>query len=349
MNYKNFPVVVMALMVSLIIPLASLGQVTTSSIIGHVIDDGEEDVIGAHVVAVHTPSGTRYVGTTNLNGTFQLLGLRVGGPYEISISYVGFRKNEVHDVTLHLGDPVRIDASLVPATELSDVVVIGHARNLHTGASENITPEQIMAMPNVNRTVEDIDRISPYYNGGGYFAGRDRSYNNYMLDGASFNDNMGLDKGMMPAGGAPVSLESIEEVNIAHTPFDVSQSNFIGASTNIVTKSDSNYFRGSAYTYWKNQNLRDNTVAGTNLGSRGKDGRTVYGMTLGVPILKNRLFFFVNGEYEDAPSPIQSYRLSTDGNYNQKENITRVTADDMQRFSAALSKYGWNPGSYTDY
>lgn len=350
MKQKNNPIIKMALQVLLLVmPLAAMGQVTTSSIIGHVMDDAEDDVIGAHVVAVHTPSGTRYVGTTNINGTFQLLGLRIGGPYEIYISYVGFRKHEVHGVTLHLGDPVRLDASLVPSTELSDVVVVGRARKMNTGASATITPWQIMAMPSVNRTVEDIDRMSPYYNGGGYFAGRDRSYNNYMLDGASFNDNMGLDKGMMPAGGAPVSLESIEEINIAHTPFDVSQSNFIGASTNLVTKSGSNQFQGSAYTYWKNQNLRGNTVAGTNLGSRGKDGRTVYGMTLGGPILKNRLFFFVNGEYEYAPSPIQSYRLSTDGNYNQKENITRVTAADMQRFSATLAKYGWNPGSYTDY
>ncbi len=346
---KLFAIAIIMSLLFAFVPFTVKGQVTTSSIFGHVVDDANDDVIGAQVTAVHTPSGTKYIGTTNKDGTFQLLGLRVGGPYEVVVSYVGLKKYQVHSVMLHLGIPVQIDAKMQPSTELTDVIVVGHTRDLHTGVSTYITPEQIMAMPNLSRTIEDIDRMSPYYNGSGYFAGRDKSYNNYMLDGASFNDNMGLDKGTMPGGGAPLSLESIEEIHIAHTPFDVSQSNFVGASTNIVTKSGSNKFSGSAYTYWKSQTLRGNSVAGTNLGARGKDGRTVYGVTLGGPILKDKLFFFVNGEYENAPSPIQSYRLSEDGNYNQQKNITRVTASDMQRFANALKKYGWNPGSYTDY
>ena len=337
------------LLLCLILPFAAKAQVTTSSIVGHVIDDESNSVIGAQIVAVHVPSGTKYSGTTNREGTYQLIGMRIGGPYEVTISYVGFKKYQVHNIELHLGEPLRINAKITPSTELSDVVVVGHSHDMHTGAASIITPDQIMSMPNINRSIEDINRMSPYYNGGGYFAGRDRSYNNYMLDGASFNDNMGLDKGTMPAGGSPISLDAIEEIHIAHTPFDVSQSNFIGATTNIVTKSGSNTFSGSAYSYWKNQSLRGNSIAGTDLGTRGNNGRTVYGMTLGGPIIRDKLFFFVNGEYEYSPSPIQSYRLSTDGNYNQQKNITRVTAADMKRFSDALAKYGWNPGSYTNY
>lgn len=347
-NMKS-TVCIILLLLCIMFPFTLKGQVTTSSIVGHVIDDENNDVIGAQVVAIHTASGTRYVGTTNKDGLFQLFGLRIGGPYEVTVSYIGFKNYKVSDITLHLGEPMKIDAKMALSTELSDVVVVGHSRDLHTGASSFFTHDQIMSMPNINRSIEDIDRMSPYYNGSGYFAGRDKSYNNYMVDGASFNDNMGLDKNSLPGNGSPISIDAIEEVHIAHTPFDVSQSNFIGATTNIVTKSGSNTFSGSAYTYWKNEHLRGKSIAGVDLGDSGNDGRTVYGITLGGPILKDKLFFFINGEYEYAPSPIQSYSLSDDGNYNQQKNITRVTAADMQRFSNALAKYGWNPGSYTDY
>lgn len=338
----------------LLVPLSmsttlSMAQVTTSSIVGHVADDAHQSIVGAQVTAVHTPSGTRYTGVTNGDGDFQLQGLRVGGPYEVSVSYIGFKKYTFSDVTLHLGNPVQCDVRLVPATRLTGITVTGHARELHTGAASVITAGEMAAMPNVNRSVEDIERMSPYYNGAGYFAGHDKGYNNYSLDGASYNDNMGLDRNVMPGGSAAISLDAIEEMQIAHTPFDVSQSNFIGATTNMITKSGTNRFTGTAYTYWRNQHLRGNSIAGTDLGYRAEDGRTVYGLSIGGPILRDKLFFFVNGEYEDMPSPLQTYSLSQDGKYNQQNNISRVTAADMQRFSDALARYGWAPGSYDDY
>ena len=327
----------------------AMAQVTTSAIMGHVLDDAGEDIIGAQVTAVHKPSGTVYRGITNRSGLFQLTGLRIGGPYEVTISYLGFKKYTAGNIRLRLGNDVQCDARLVPSTKLSDVVVTGHARELHTGASTNFSSDQIMAVPTVQRSIEDILRMNPYYNAGGYMAGRDKGYQYYSLDGASFTDNMGLDRNTLPGGLTAVSPDALEEVEVAHTPFDVRQGNFVGSTVNMVTKSGSNQFTGTAYTYWRNQHLRGNSVAGTDLGDRGEDGRNVYGVSLGGPILRDRLFFFVNGEYEDAPSPIQSYQLSADGNYNEANRVTRVTADDMERFSTALQKYGMSPGSYTDY
>ena len=342
--------VMIALIVSLLgmtVPMQA--QVTTGAILGHVVDDARTDVIGAQVVVTHKPSGTRYLAVTNKDGAFQIQGLRVGGPYEVTVSYLGYRKHTVTDLTLHLGNTERCDVKLSPSTALADVVVKGRAHDLHTGASTIITASQIMNMPNVSRSIEDLERMSPYSNGSGYFAGRDRSYNSYMLDGASFSDNMGLDKNSMLGGMTSVSLDAIDEIQIAQTPFDVTQSNFIGAATNMVTKSGSNQLKATAYTYWRNQHLRGNSIAGTDLGTRAEDGRNVYGVSIGGPVLRDKLFYFVNGEYENAPSPLQSYSLSADGLYNQQKNISRVTEADLRRFASALSRYGWDPGSYTDY
>ena len=153
----------------------------------------------------------------------------------------------------------------------------------------------------------------------------------------------------MPGGGSPISLDAIEELQVNIAPFDVRQANFIGAGINAVTKSGTNQFKGSAYSYFRNQYMRGNRVDGVDLGERPEEVKRTYGFTLGGPVIKNKLFFFVNGEYEDAPKPIFKWRLSTDGVGSDDNLISRVTAQDMEAFAQVLrNRYNYEPGSYTE-
>ncbi len=152
------------------------------------------------------------------------------------------------------------------------------------------------SMPTINRSISDIARISPFANGMG-FAGGDGRSTNFTVDGANFNNNFGLSSSL-PGGGNPISLDAIEEIQVVIAPFDVRQTNFIGGGINAITKSGTNTFKGSAYTYFTNQNLRGNKIGDVDFGERDEESRNVYGVTLGGPIIKNKLFFFVNGEYE---------------------------------------------------
>ena len=328
-----------------------IAQVTTSAISGK-ISAGNEPLAGATVLLTHIPSGTSYGTVSNPDGKYYLQGLRTGGPYEVKISYIGFASEIHHDITLALGETYVLNAVLKESAELKEVVVIGHrSRFLHekTGASTNITHNQIKLMPSISRSLSDITRLSPYASGNG-FAGRDQRMNNYTIDGANFNYNMGMDGNVLPAQGRPISLEALEEVRVNIAPYDVRQTNFIGAAVNAVTKSGTNLLKGSAYTYFRNENFRGNSIDNDNLGSRKKESDETYGFTLGGSIVKNKLFFFVNGEYENAPAPMHKWKLSTDGIGNSTDLISRVTSKDMEQFASVLkTKYGYDPGSWTKY
>lgn len=332
--------------------LLSFGQATTSSISGRVWDENQESLPGTSVIAIHELSGTRYGTVTNLQGTYHLQGLRTGGPYKIEFSYVGYRKTIVTDIYLKLAETYACDAQLKESAELDEVVVLGYSSKFageKTGASTHITSKDISRLPNITRSLSDLAKLSPYANGGS-FGGRDGRMNNYTIDGANFNYSMGLDGAALPGGGNPISIDALEEIQVSIAPYDVRQSNFIGGSVNAVTKSGTNLFRGSAYMYTKNEYLRGNKVDGFDLGVREEERRDVYGFTLGGPIVKNKLFFFVNGEYEKSPYPIHKWKLSTDGVEDTQNMISRVTADDMSRFSKDLKEmYGYDTGSWTDF
>lgn len=324
-------------------------QVTTSSLSGYV-SDAEEALPGAAVLAVHEPSGTRYGGVCNAEGYYRLKGLRPGGPYRVEISYVGYRAAVFTGIRLHLGETATCDARLESATELEEIVVVASGlASRKTGASTQITSERIALLPTVSRNLKDLAKLSPYALGNG-FGGRDQRMDNYSIDGANFNNNMGLDGEVLPGGGNPVSIEALEEVQVNIAPYDVKQTNFIGGSVNAVTKSGTNRFRGTAYTYLKNERLRGNSVNGYELGEREKEARSVSGFTLGGPIVRDKLFFFVNAEYENQPYPIHKWSLSTDGKESAADRVSRVTAADMSRFSADLKQlYGYDTGSWTDF
>lgn len=331
----------------------AMAQVTTSALSGKVAmaADGEP-VIGATIQAVHEPSGTRYTTVTNVDGRYAIQGMRVGGPYKVSVSYIGYNKKEFTGITLQLGETYNLNAKMSEdASQLEEVVVSAHASKFageKTGASTNISQVQMQTIPTISRSISDLARLSPYANGMS-FAGGDGRSTNFTLDGANLNNNFGLTSGL-PGGGNPISMDAIDEMQVVVSPFDVRQTNFIGGGINAVTKSGTNTFKGSAYIYYNNENMHGNRVANTDLGERGTNRSTTYGFTLGGPIVKDKLFFFANAEYTTIPAVANRWAPSDNGKANLDQYISRTTKNDLDRVSKFLKeKYGYDPGSYTDW
>ena len=327
-------------------------QVTTASMSGTVMFQ-DEPVIGATVLAVHEPSGTNYGTITNVDGRFSLQGMRTGGPYKVTISYVGYQSAVYSGITLQLGENYNLNVKLKESSETLDEIVITAAKTKFntekTGATTNISSSQITSLPTINRSISDIARLSPYASDMS-FAGGDGRSTNFTVDGANFNNNFGLSDNL-PGGGNPISMDAIEEVQVVIAPFDVRQTNFIGGGINAITKSGTNTFKGSAYTYFQNQNMRGNSIDGEDLGARAKESKTIYGATFGGPIIKNKLFFFANVEVEKQPQQVIKWRARTEGEQPDENNyISRTTLSDMQKVSDFLrDKYGYDTGSATNF
>ncbi len=332
---------------------SAMAQLTTSSMAGKVAANGEE-LIGAVVEAVHTPSGTRYTTVSNEKGMFAINGMRVGGPYEVAVKYIGYETKTFTGITLELGETYNLNASMSEdAVQLADVVVTAQATKFtteKTGASTNITNRQITAMPSVSRSITDYTRLSPYGGNGMTFGGADSRTSNFTVDGANFNNNFGL-SGNLPGGGSPISIEAIEEMQVVISPFDVRQTNFIGGGVNAITMSGTNTFKGAAYIYHRNENMRGDAVDGEQIdGARAKDRKTTYGFKLGGPIIKNKLFFFVNGEMDKTPTIANRWRASENGVADADNYVSRATVADLQKVSDHLkSKYGYDTGSFTNF
>ncbi len=328
-------------------------QVTTSGMSGKVTS-GNEPVIGATVVAVHTPSGTTYGTTTNSEGRYSLNGMRVGGPYTVVITYIGYGKSTINNITLSLGENYPLNVILSEEVSTLNEVLVTATRtkftNEKTGAATNITSNQITSLPTVSRSITDITRLSPYGGNGMSFGGTDGRTANFTVDGANFNNNFGLSSAL-PGGGNPISIEAIEELQVVITPYDVRQTNFIGGGVNAITKSGTNTFKGSAFIFHRNENLRGDAVNGKQItGARDIDRNTTYGFTLGGPIIKNKLFFFVNGEMSKTPTVVNRWKASTNGVADANNYISRTTLTDMQTVSEFVkTKYGYETGSYTDF
>lgn len=340
-----------ALMLSLTMSINA--QITTSGISGKVIADNE-DVIGATIEAIHVPSGTRYVAVTNDKGQYTINGMRVGGPYKVTISYIGFQPKVTEGITLRLAEPYNLDANLTEdAKQLGEVVTSAKATKFtteKTGASTNISSRQIASVPTVTRSITDVTRLSPYGGNGMSFAGSDSRNANFTVDGADFNNNFGL-SGSLPGGGNPISIDAIEEMQVVISPYDVRQTNFIGGGVNAITKSGTNTFKGSAYIYHRNENMRGDAIYNQTIaGAREKDRNTTYGFTLGGPILKDKLFFFVNGEMEKKPTVVNRWRPSVNGMNSQVNFLSRAKISDMQTVQDyVLNKYGYDTGGYSNF
>ncbi len=337
---------------SFLFVIPTQAQVTTASMSGTVMFQ-DEPVIGATVLAVHEPSGTNYGTITNVDGRFSLQGMRTGGPYKVTISYVGYQSAVYSGITLQLGENYNLNVKLKESSETLDEIVITAAKTKFntekTGATTNISSSQITSLPTINRSISDIARLSPYASDMS-FAGGDGRSTNFTVDGANFNNNFGLSDNL-PGGGNPISMDAIEEVQVVIAPFDVRQTNFIGGGINAITKSGTNTFKGSAYTYFQNQNIRGNSIDGEDLGARAKESKTIYGATFGGPIIKNKLFFFANVEVEKQPQQVIKWRARTEGEQPDENNyISRTTLSDMQKVSDFLrDKYGYDTGAATNF
>ena len=341
----------------LTLTLSAVAQITTSSMAGKVtFDDANgEEVIGATVVALHEPSGTRYTAVTNASGLFTIQGMRTGGPYEVTVSYIGYQPSVVKGVVLQLAETYNLAISISEdATQLAEVVVSGKASKFaaeKTGASTNINNSQIANLPTVSRSITDVTRLSPYGGNGMSFAGADGRTANFTVDGANFNNNFGLSSNL-PGGGNPISIDAIEELQVVISPYDVRQTNFIGGGVNAITKSGTNTYKGTAYIYHKNENMQGDAVERQQIsGAREKSQTTTYGFTLGGPIIKDKLFFFVNGEMINIPTVVNRWRGSDADNPADPNNyVSRTTNADLAAVSNYMSKkYGYETGSWTSF
>ena len=341
---------------TLIAGTVAYAQVTTSALSGRVVDQNGEPVVGAAVLAQHEPSGTIYGAVTNTEGRYSIQGMRTGGPYKVDFSCLGYSDATYTGVVLQLAETYSLNAKIAESTEmLQGTVVVASptskfAAQERTGAVTNISNDQILSLPTVNRNITDVTRLSPYGGNGMSFAGADGRTANFTVDGANFNNNFGLNDNL-PGGGNPISIDAIEELQVVISPYDVRQTNFIGGGVNAITKSGTNTFKGTAYIYHKNENMQGDAIDGEQIqGARAKDRSTTYGFTLGGPIVKNKLFFFVNGEMTKKPTVVNRWRGSVDGKPDENNYISRTTLADLETASNfAKSEYGYDTGSWTDF
>ncbi len=350
---------VLALLCWLLTPMIVGAQgVTTANISGRILDAGSEPLIGATIVAVHEPTGTVYGNATDLDGYYRLANMRVGGPYTVTVSYTGYGSQEFTGVNLRLGENRVFDATLQDNTnELTQVVVRGQVGTAGTnaGASTQISTEQIEGLPTLNRDISDFTRLTPQSSsvgGGTSFGGVNNRFNAIYIDGAVNNDVFGLSSDGTnggQTGASPFSIDIIDQFQIVLSPYDVSLGGFAGAGVNAVTKSGTNQFKGTAYLFNQNESIAGKTPG--RLADRLiEDGdpdfertklepfnRSTYGASFGGPIVKDKVFFFLNAELirDETPAPFEFGQYV--GNSNEA---------DIDRLRSRLLELGYDPGTF---
>ncbi len=338
---------------ALVINAAVMAQETTSDIQGTVTDENGGALTGATVVAVHVPTGTAYSTTTRKDGRYNLPNLRVGGPYEIKVTFVGYNVGVQQDVTLTLGQVYKANFNLSQSSStLSEVVVAGRRSDKlfskgRTGSAETITRTQIDRLPTINRSIQDYTRLTPSANGSS-FGGRSSSYNNLTVNGASFNNTFGLSGTLGgQTNSQPISLDALEQIQVNIAPYDVTLGAFTGAGINSVTKSGTNEFKGTVYNYWKSPGLTGRKVGTVEIPRQEFDFSN-RGASFGGPIIKNKLFFFVSGEQERLSQPATSLVASRNG--SSGVGISQAKAEDLDALRKFLiDKYKYDPGAYENY
>lgn len=331
--------------------VASFAQVTTSKIQGVVNDENNEGLFGANVIATHEPTGT-VSGTMTLDGgRFNLPNLRIGGPYTISISFVGYQTMEYTDVYLDLGSAFDLNVQMVNDSNQLEEVVITSTKsstfnNSRTGAETSVGKRELTKLPTISRSAADFTRLDPTASGGS-FGGANDQFNNFTLDGSIFNNPFGLDAAT-PGGqtdAQPISLDAIEQISVSRAPYDVTLSGFTGASVNAVTKSGTNKISGTVYGYYRNQDLTGGKVKGDDI-FVPKLEQTQYGVSVGGPIIKNKLFFFANFEKDERTDLGQTWAPNTG---TGAINESRVLESDLMEVQTLLRSIGYDPGAYEGY
>ena len=336
----------------------AIAQITTSGVKGLIKANGE-DVIGATITVTHVPTGAVYRSVTNSVGRFTIQGMRAGGPYTVEISYIGYKTKEIKNVTLKLGEMSDLSTQLEEdAHALGEVVVKGKLGldASKTGAATSYSAKDIANMPSISHSIGDITRMNPMVSvsqsGAMSFAGVNNRYNSFQVDGAVNNDVFGLTSNGQNGGQAgtqPISTETIDQVQVSVAPFDVRQSGFTGGAINAITKSGTNTFHGSVYGNWLNKDLIGSKYTLMN----GKDSQKYddetdyrYGVTLGGPIIKNKLFFFANYEKSNKEYPnnygygSEASKLGTEG-FNIADEVLSILKE--KGYNASYN----NPKNYT--
>jgi hypothetical protein len=326
---------------------------TTATIIGKITTTGGEPLPGANILLVHEPSGTQYGTTSRVDGDYTLANLRVGGPYRLTVTYVGYQTQERPAVYLQLSQTATFNFPMYEqAIEAEEVVVTGEASPIlnagRTGAATNVTREQIEYLPTISRSFQDLLKISPYFVGNNA-AGRNFRFNNYQIDGSVYNDLFGLGESKGIPGGQtgtnPVSLDALQEFQVVIAPYDVRQSGFTGGGINAITRSGTNAFSGSAYVYGRNEELVGKDPV-TNAKLANFDEFQT-GFRIGGPILESKLFFFVNAEIQDRKEP-KTTVFTAPGVTGS--NVSPIPEDSVKKFVDILkNQYGYDPGSYNPF
>jgi hypothetical protein len=317
-----------------------------------------EGVAGANVIAIHLPSGTSYEATTRSDGRFQINGVRVGGPYSVTVAYTGgggtaFAPETQENIEVFLGVAADMTFSVkeiavtetVTVTAQSDAVFASN----RTGAATAVTRQEIAALPTISNRLESFVRLTPAMGGNMSFAGQDNRMNNITVDGSYFNNSFGL--GNQPGDRtnvAPISMDAIEQVQVNVAPFDVRSGNFVGAGVNTVTRSGTNQFRGSGFYQWRDEGLTGKEAKNSTV-NVGTFKFTNYGGWGAGPIVRNKLFFFGNAEKEKTEQPGTTYRANRGGEA-PGGSIMRVNASDLDALSSFLaSRFNYETGPYQDY
>src|SRR5438128_7270522 len=346
---------VLALCAFLCVPALLFGQgVTTAAMSGVVSDQNGASLADANVVAVHVPSGTQYRAVTRAGGTYNVPNMRVGGPYRVTATRIGYRSHTEADVFLSLGQDLRVDFRLeAQAVELAPVVATAERDEVlnpgRTGAATFIDPGKVELLPSIKRSTRDLIRTDPRNDGNYSFAGRNWLYNNISLDGSYFNNPFGLDD---PAPGGqtnaePVPYDAVEQVQVSVAPFDVRQGGFTGANVNSVTKSGTNQYHGSAYTFGRNEDLLGNEVRGLPIVARPDLSFLQAGASFSGPVVRDKVFFFVNGEIERTDNPGSDFAA---GAGSTGPGISRVDPLIMDSISHVMNRvYGYDTGPYQGY
>lgn len=340
------------------------GQVTTSSINGRILEAENEPLLGATVQAVHMPTGTQYATSTDISGYYRIPNMRVGGPYTITITYIGKNEEKLENITLELGESENISITMTDESNALDEVVITAVRDgifdsSNNGTETNISTREINTLPTVTRGISDILRKTPQAqvgeDGSISIAGQNNRYNSIFIDGAVNNDVFGLASSGTNGGQIginPISLDAIESFQVNIAPFDVRQSGFTGGSINAITRSGTNNWEGSAYYFTRNENLAGKTPTGINADDRQKldpFSTNLYGVRVGGPIIKNKLFFFVNAEVEreETPRPFELDQYIGDSR-NAAGDATlpadRSIIDGLR--NNLINNFGYDPGNY---
>jgi hypothetical protein len=345
---KSALFVVMLLMFSII----AKSQETTAEISGTILAAKSplQDVV---VMAVHVPTGTKYATTTRSDGRFNLPNLKIGGPYTLTTAFVGLKSEKITDIFLNLGQTFKQNFELTDeATQVGEVIVKGSQdktfSSSRTGSQELITRTQVDRLPTINRSIQDFVKLEPTSNGLN-IGGRSNQYNNMTVDGANFNNSFGLSSILGGQTSAqPISLEAIEQIQVNVSPYDVKQGGFAGTGVNTVTKSGTNTFKGSIYQYSRNENYLGYNVGPTTVTKTPFD-YSIKGFSLGGPIIKDKLFFFVSGERVRQDAPATSM-LPSDASHAAGGNYSQANADTLTALASFLkTKFGYDPGAFQGY